>query len=58
MQIDESILNDLIEIYRVHYKIELTKRDAQEIAERIVHLFDGLRRSGIRPPDADADIRS
>ncbi len=63
MKIDENIINDLIEIYRVYYNITLSKSEAQDICERIVYLFEGLARSGMRPPDLggedpDAETRS
>ncbi len=58
MHINEEILTELIAVYKTEYNMNITRADAQEIAERIVHLFGGLRRSGIRPPGTDADIRS
>lgn len=54
MIIKEERIDELIAVYREHYRIELTREEARQICERIAQLFEGLKRSKLPSLD-DAD---
>jgi len=51
MAIEEERIDELIAVYRRHYQTDLTREEARDICERILQLFEGLKRSKLPPAD-------